>query len=126
MGTKNNPGPVDCYANADADEPMFILLGRDAHAPQLVMAWAGLRETAGEEPRKVAEALRCAADMIEYRERRRRVTKGLAAMICFDAVIPPGTLAEVRGGGGDVIAKFTPQQLFVPSNTGAEIWLIDI
>lgn len=29
MGTKNNPGEFDCYANAAPDEPMFILLGRD-------------------------------------------------------------------------------------------------
>lgn len=33
MGTKNNPGAFDCYANAEPDEPMFVLLGRDKHAP---------------------------------------------------------------------------------------------
>lgn len=36
MGTKNNPGTFDCYANAAPDEPMFVLLGRDKHAPLLV------------------------------------------------------------------------------------------
>ena len=29
MATKNNPGKFDCYTNAEPDEPMFILLGRD-------------------------------------------------------------------------------------------------
>jgi hypothetical protein len=29
MGTKNQPGKFDtCYANADPDEPMFVLLGK--------------------------------------------------------------------------------------------------
>jgi hypothetical protein len=44
MGTKNNPSEFDCYANALPDEPMFHLLGRDAQAPNLVRAWADLRE----------------------------------------------------------------------------------
>ena len=39
MGTKNNPGTFDCYANAEGDEPMFVLLGRDKHAPTLVWLW---------------------------------------------------------------------------------------
>lgn len=43
MATKNNPGPFDCYANAGPDEPMFILLGRDALAPSLVRLWAHAR-----------------------------------------------------------------------------------
>jgi hypothetical protein len=33
MGTKRNPGLSDCYAKAEADEPMFVLLARDKHAP---------------------------------------------------------------------------------------------
>lgn len=56
MGTKNNPGRWDCYANADPDEPMFILLGRDRHAPRLVRAWADMREKEGEDKAKVQEA----------------------------------------------------------------------
>ena len=36
MGTKNNPGVFDCYANAEPDEPMFVLLGRDKDAATLV------------------------------------------------------------------------------------------
>lgn len=44
MGTKNQPGTFDCYANADPDEPMFILLARDITAPSLVVEWAVRRE----------------------------------------------------------------------------------
>lgn len=36
MGTKNRSGDFDCYANAEPDEPMFILLGRSAKSPLLV------------------------------------------------------------------------------------------
>ncbi len=44
MGTKNNPGAFDCYANAQPDEPMFVLLARDLTAPYFVQAWALIRE----------------------------------------------------------------------------------
>lgn len=43
MGTKNNPGNFDCYANALPDEPMFVLLGRDPLAPGLTQIWAMIR-----------------------------------------------------------------------------------
>lgn len=43
METKNNPGPDSCYAKADPDEPMFILLGRDPEAALTVRFWAALR-----------------------------------------------------------------------------------
>lgn len=67
MGTKNNPGAFDCYANAKPDEPMFILLARDRHAPRLVRLWAEIRAAEGEDPAKVAEARTCAAAMEAYR-----------------------------------------------------------
>lgn len=66
MGTKNNPGAFDCYANAEPDEPMFVLLGRDKHAPALVWLWAVLRELDGETPEKVAEARACVQEMVEF------------------------------------------------------------
>jgi hypothetical protein len=44
VGTKSNPGKFDCYANAEADEPMFILLGRDPHGHAAVRKWADDRE----------------------------------------------------------------------------------
>lgn len=72
MGSKANPSQeFDCYANAAPDEPMFVLLGRDKHAPMLVEMWAGMRATAGEDPTKVEEALKCAKAMRRYRYERK-------------------------------------------------------
>lgn len=72
MGTKNNPGKFDCYANAEPDEPMFVLLGRDKHAPLLVGLWAELREMDGEDSAKLTEAYYCAAKMREFRKEREK------------------------------------------------------
>lgn len=41
--TKNNPGKFDCYANAEPDEPMFVLLGRDPAAGLVVTFWNAIR-----------------------------------------------------------------------------------
>jgi hypothetical protein len=71
MGTKNNPGAYDCYENAEPDEPMFILLARDAGAPALVEAWAMARELRGEDPAKVQEARDLADAMRVWREKNR-------------------------------------------------------
>lgn len=68
MGTKRNPGKWDCYANADPDEEMFVLLDRDRHAAGLVRLWALLRHREGEDEAKVAEALSC-ADAMDRRAR---------------------------------------------------------
>lgn len=70
MGTKNNPGVFDCYENAEPDEPMFILLGRDPQAPDLVERWAIKREMMGERTDKVREALDCAKAMREFYKNR--------------------------------------------------------
>jgi hypothetical protein len=65
MGTKNNPGEFDCYANAEPDEPMFVLLGRDPLAPELVRAWADARASRIDHhtSQKVVEARACADAM---------------------------------------------------------------
>jgi hypothetical protein len=64
MGTKNEPGKFDCYAAAGPDEPMFVLLGRDATAPFLVFAWVALRMEMGDtDDEKLGEAVSCAAKM---------------------------------------------------------------
>lgn len=60
--TKNNPGTYDCYAAAEPDEPMFVLLGRDPDAPGLVDLWACIRERLGERA-KAADARAVAAAM---------------------------------------------------------------
>lgn len=67
MGTKNNPGRGDCYSKAEPDEPMFVLLARDPHAPLLVRLWADLRKLHAGNPSKVDEARQCADDMERYR-----------------------------------------------------------
>lgn len=67
MGTKNNPGKFDCYEKALPDEPMFILLARDKHAPHLVEYWASNRRASGEDLNKVKEALDCATAMRKWR-----------------------------------------------------------
>lgn len=77
MATKNNPGKFDCYANAEPDEPMFILLGRDKHAPTLVWLWATLRELDGEDAAKVADARACAAHMLHWQREHDRKAVGL-------------------------------------------------
>ena len=75
MGTKNNPAPFDCYANALPDEPMFILLARDPQAPGLLETWAVDRAAqikAGLRPASdmamVEEARQCAETMRRWRE----------------------------------------------------------
>lgn len=66
MGTKNNPGEFDCYANAEPDEPMFVLLGRDRGAPAVVEMWCAMAEFLGTDPEKIAEARQCAKHMREW------------------------------------------------------------
>jgi hypothetical protein len=77
MGTKNNPGKFDCYQNAAPDEPMFILLGRDKHAPTLVWLWAVLRELDGEVPEVVDEARDCVTAMLQWAHAHDRKVVGL-------------------------------------------------
>lgn len=84
MGTKNSPGDFDCYANADADEPMFILLGRDPMAPYLVEMWAQLREQQNEHPGKVWEARECAGLMREWLKKLGKVEYHVG----FQATLP--------------------------------------
>jgi len=77
MGTKNNPGAFDCYANAHPDEPMFVLLARDKHAPTLVWLWATLREIDQEDATKVEEARECVNDMLLWQAANDRKTIGI-------------------------------------------------
>lgn len=74
MGTKIDGD--SCYTNAMEDEPMFILLARDANAPRLVREWADQRADAIDawlkpesDRAQVKEALATATRMEEWRER---------------------------------------------------------
>ncbi len=84
MGTKTEPGAFDCYENAEPDEPLFVLLARDACAAGVVSAWADARERRlrafeGEAPvseimaelDQIAEARKCALDMLTWRKEHR-------------------------------------------------------
>lgn len=80
MGTKNDPGAYDCYADARPDEPMFVLLARDISASDHVRSWARTRENLirlGQKPESdramVKEAYECADAMDEWRKKRRVV-----------------------------------------------------
>ena len=77
MGTKNNPGAFDCYDAAAPDEPMFVLLARDKHAPTLVWLWSILRELDQEDPAKVAEARTCVTNMLVWAKEHDRSAVGL-------------------------------------------------
>lgn len=77
MATKNSPGPFDCYAAADPDEPLFVLLARDKHAPTLIWLWAVLRELDGEDAVKVGEARKCCLDMMVWAKAHDRKVVGL-------------------------------------------------
>lgn len=75
MGTKNNPGEFDCYANAKPDEPMFVLLARDNSAPSIVYRWAtkymeskgGFENMSLEQFKKFKEARECADKMADWK-----------------------------------------------------------
>lgn len=76
MSTKNSPGKFDRYTKAMPDEPMFVLLARDPHAPDLVRDWAIERAEAialGKRPpldvTMVVEAFECADHMERWRAR---------------------------------------------------------
>lgn len=81
MATKNNPGKYDCYQNAEPDEPMFVLLARDKHAPALIWLWRVLRELDGEEPEKLKEAGTCAVEMMLWQKDHGRKAVGVTQAV---------------------------------------------
>jgi hypothetical protein len=76
MGTKQNPGEFDCYANALPDEPMFTLLARDKLAPDIIRTWvitktkqlAIHKKPLSTELDKMVEALHLADAMEDWRK----------------------------------------------------------
>ena len=99
MATKNNPGKYDCYANAEPNEPIFVLLGRDKHAPTLVWLWSVLRELDKEKPEKIAEAQSCALSMIQWLAGKggRAVGLGESALCAVMELIRAANFASTRG-----------------------------
>jgi hypothetical protein len=104
MGTKNNPGAFDCYANAEPDEPIFILRGCDAMAPMLVAIWASMREAQCENPQKVEEAYDCAEAMRAWAEAKGKLLPGFNVLL--SAV---GRLVDSSARGGPAALIVGPQ-----------------
>lgn len=74
MGTKSEPSSFDCYANAEPDEPMFVLLARDPAAADAVYEWARTRVQMGKnrpDDPQIVEAFQCASEMEEWRDANR-------------------------------------------------------
>jgi hypothetical protein len=115
LGTKNNPGAFDCYANAAPDEPMFVLLGRDPLAPFVVALWAKLRALTRGHDAKVEEASKCLRMMWDWTLGERisadgpKVRDHATALAAFDLLV------KSRGDFIDVAAD-TP----VPANLRSE------
>ncbi len=67
MATKNDPGAYDCYANAQPDEPLFVLLARDPTGALLVGLWVALRaKLRPTDVAQIQEAAACANAMDAY------------------------------------------------------------
>lgn len=84
MGTKNDPGAFDCYANAEPDEPMFILLGRDPAAAYAVYSWCMLRVRAGlnkKDDTQIVDARASAKKMLDFAIKKGRARAVLALLL---------------------------------------------
>lgn len=88
MGTKNNPGRYDCYANAEPDEPIFVLRGSDTTASVVVHFWRLLKEEMKEQgasnisAEKLEEARACALAMAQCaKEKGKDPKQALDAMV---------------------------------------------
>jgi len=67
--------PTGMFAKAKDDEPLFLLMGRDPSAPDIIEHWASVREAevrAGRRPagdmRQAAQARECAQQMRSWRD----------------------------------------------------------
>jgi alkanesulfonate monooxygenase SsuD/methylene tetrahydromethanopterin reductase-like flavin-dependent oxidoreductase (luciferase family) len=66
MGSKSQPGFYSYLGKAEPDEPVFVLMGRDPLAPDLIRRWADTAQANGERRDKVAEAYALAKQFEEY------------------------------------------------------------
>ena len=112
MATKNNPGAFDCYGRAEPDEPLFVLLGRDKHAPALIWLWATLRELDQEPPEVVEEARAVVGAMINWQVDRGRQAHGLGTVTLAGAF----ELIRAANAASDLALKETP--LNAPTTVG--------
>ena len=99
MGTKNNPGPFDCYAKADPDEPIFVLRAKDPLAPILVRLWVELRELSGEDNNKLNEAVDCSHEMDRWRRCEQTLAQEIVKCICGHIREQHNVLQDYAGPG---------------------------
>jgi hypothetical protein len=60
MWSKSKPGPFDRSTEAESEEPIFVLLGRDPVAFLLVSLWIGVHDVMGDNAPDVAlDAAQC-------------------------------------------------------------------
>lgn len=87
MATKNNPGPFDCFSRAEPDEPMFVLLGRDAAACLTVVFWVRMRLALGQplEDPQIEEARECSRKMEKWAKSKGKDVE--AALRAFEKVV---------------------------------------
>lgn len=63
---------ASCLNRAEDDEMIFVLLGRDLSAPVAIRAWCENRVMNGDnkwEDAQITEALKCADEMVLYRNK---------------------------------------------------------
>lgn len=99
MGSKNNPGKFDCYAKAEPDEPLFVLMGRDPMGGHLASIWSKLRQGDAEAAQRVFNDLVSRSGRLGYpRAGTTDVEKAQEAMDCaFDMfAYAQGRGAQVR------------------------------
>lgn len=108
MGTKNNPGTYDCYANAEPDEPLFILRGSDKTAALVVTFWRALKLTMREQgtsqisDEKLLEATECSLAMEKWARDQGKDPK--EALVAMEKLIQrmKGEVPPLRLDNGDV------------------------
>lgn len=112
MGTKNNPGAFDCYAEAEPDEPMFILLGRDPTASYVVSFWEAMKRRMREmgfsktSDEKLAEARECAKSMHAWAASKGKEESGhLREAFLANAQVQQGYDATHGGSQGTEISR---------------------
>ena len=79
--------PNSCFNKAEADEPIFVLLGRDPDAPATVLDWIHRAMLGNRQPmQKLAEAYGLAQQMITFREKRENLHARVATVGSVDTV----------------------------------------
>lgn len=81
MGTRNTPGPFNCYAAALPDEEVFTVLGRDPATPATIRFWVEERQRLGkvvttDDQQRMREALLIADRAHDWREKMIELADG--------------------------------------------------